>query len=146
MERIQIKRLAAFLFFTIAPLAAYAADKEPVFVKATCEGTISSNILSSLKDAIRASDKYRLIASLDDNGRMDTVLAIQMSCNERENLTAVATVYGQAKCFGPAKCHAAFDVPSLRVEFCDSLQCGRALFKAFEDYLNNPGKTHLILE
>jgi hypothetical protein len=137
----------AVFVFTISCLAAYGADREPVFVKGSCDGSATSaTVLSSLKDIIQISDKYRLITSLDDGGRMDTVLTIQLSCKERGNLTAVATVYGEAKCFGPAKCHGAFDVPSLRVDFCDSTECGRSLFRAFENYMNNPNKTHLILE
>jgi hypothetical protein len=95
---------------------------------------------SSFIAQINASPKYQSIPNLGDNGRMDVVLHVQMSCAERDNVTAVATVYGEAKCFGPRNCHASMDGTSLRVALCDpsaAADCGRMLFKAFDDYVSN---------
>lgn len=140
-----------FIFsLTVAAVAASGADgAKPVFVKAKCVDKVSSSALSSFREALGASERYRLVSSLDDAGRMDVVLSVQMSCTQRDNVVAVASVYGIAKCFGPRNCHVAFDVTSLRADFCDSSaapECGRALFKAFDDYMNNPNRPPLQLD
>ena len=127
--------------FILASLTAAQAGPQSVFVKATCNGKLSSVVLSSFIEQIRASQKYQSIANLGDSGRMDIVLHVQMSCVERDNVAAVATVYGVAKCFGPRNCHATMDGTSLRVVFCDPdavASCGRVLFKAFDDYVTSP--------
>jgi hypothetical protein len=141
------------LFLGLAVILAsltVAAQARPqsVFVKATCNGKLSSVMRSSFIEEIRASQKYQSIPDLGDNGRMDVVLHVQMSCTERDNVAAVATVYGAAKCFGPRNCHATMDGTSLSVTLCDpnALEsCGRALFKAFDDYVSNKLTTPLRL-
>lgn len=73
--------------------------------------------------------------------RMDGVLTADMKCTERDDVAAVATAYGEAKCFSSKNCHLAVDGTSLRPDLCDSkaaAECGRALFKAFDDYVSNP--------
>jgi hypothetical protein len=72
---------------------------------------------------------------------MDVVLTIDVKCAEREDVAAVATVYGKAKCFSPTNCHLAIDGSSMRSDLCDSkaaAECGRTLFRAFDDYVTNP--------
>jgi hypothetical protein len=64
-----------------------------------------------------------------------------MKCTERTNIAAVATVFGAAKCFSVKNCHLTIDGSSLRSDLCDSsasAECGRVLFKAFDDYTSNP--------
>jgi hypothetical protein len=144
-----VRFIAVFLLVLSAQAADIESDSRPVFVKALCEGKLSSVVISAFKQEISLSHKYRLIPSMDDNGRMDVVVSIQMSCTEREKIAAIATVYGKAKCFGSSNCHGAFDVPSLRVDLCDfdaPVDCGRVLFEAFENYLSRPSRTHLLLE
>jgi hypothetical protein len=145
-----MERLIQILLFTLASLAANTAESpRPVFIHHACDDKISYAVISSLKEEIRTSQKYQLVPTLDDNGRMDVVLTIQMSCTERNDAAAVATVYGKGKCFGHNNCHGAFDVSSLRADFCDSnaaVECGRSLFKAFDDYTKRPSLIQLRLE
>lgn len=102
----------AILLLIVSSAAANAANApKPVFVHAQC-GQKPPSALSSLKDEIRKSQKYQLISTLDDNGRMDVVLTIEMTCKERNDVTAIATAYGKGKCFSPSNCHGAFDSSS----------------------------------
>ena len=102
-------------------------------------------MLSSLKDAITASGKYRLVSSLDDDRKLHVVHTIYMMCAENNDITAVATQYGIAKCHNSKECGSVNDGESLSVSLCNanlSADCGRALFKAFDYYvdLNRPLK------
>ena len=145
-----MKRLILSLLFALASAVVSAAESpRSVFIHAACDGKISSAVLSSLREEIRASQKYELIADLTDNGKMDVVLTIEMSCTERNDIAAVAIAYGKGKCFGHNNCHGAFDVSSLSANFCDSnavAECGRTLFKLFDDHTNRPSLIQLQLE
>ena len=140
-----MNRLVPILFLTIATLPAYAADStQPVFVRSRCDKKLSSVVLSSLKDAITASGKYRLVSSLDNDGKLDVIHAIYMMCAENNDVTAVAQ-YGAARCHNSKECGSVNDGESLNVSLCNanlSADCGRALFKAFDYYigLNRPLK------
>jgi hypothetical protein len=141
VPKLHVSYLLALLLLFMPQIASAADGVEGVFIKTTCDGKISSAILSSLRREISASPKYRLALTLDDGGQMDIVLAIHIACSERENLAGVASIFGQAKCDGPKTCHLVVDGLSLRSDVCDSsaaAECGRSLFKAFEDYMNSP--------
>jgi hypothetical protein len=121
---------------------------KPVFIKPTCDSKISQIVLSSLRDEIRASPRYRLATNLADEGRMDLVLTLNISCSERDNVAAVAIVYGVAKCFADKNCHLSIDGTSIRAEVCEANaenDCGRRLFKTFDDYVDNASKPALKL-
>jgi hypothetical protein len=45
-----------------------------------------------LKEAITASGQYRFVSSLDDEGKLDLVHTIYMTCAENNDVTAVATL------------------------------------------------------
>jgi hypothetical protein len=140
--------LFALLLALMPPVASAADGVQAVFVKTTCAGKISSAVLSSLRREISASPKYRLALTLDDDGQMDIVFVIQMKCSERESVAGIASVFGQAKCVGVKTCHLVVDGLSLRSDLCDSnaaAECGRALFKALEDYRSNPLSPRLKL-
>jgi hypothetical protein len=128
------------LFSTLAFQTANAADNpKPVFIRAVCEGKISSSILVSLREKIRTSQKYRLISTLDDDGRMDTVMAVYMNCAERGDVAAVATTYGQGKCVSALNCRILVEGVSIRSALCEAqatVECGLALFNAFDAYVN----------
>jgi hypothetical protein len=116
-------------------------SQKPLFVMAKCDGKLSSTVLSALKDAATASQKYYLISTLDDNGRLDMVQTIHLTCTENKDVTAIASQFGVAKCQTKTVCHSGIDGLSLNVALCNanlSVDCGRALFKAFDDYVNNP--------
>jgi hypothetical protein len=138
----QIDRLILTLLLTIVPLTANAAESpRPVFIHGTCDGKVSSVVLSSLIEEIGTSHKYQLFRTLDDVSRMNVVLTVYMNCTEHDDIVAIAFVYGQAKCLSSKNCHLAVDGTSVRSALCDSkaaIACGRALFKAFDDYMSNP--------
>jgi|ERR1022692_385298 hypothetical protein len=141
-----MNRVILVVLLTTASLSAYAADSaQPVFVRARCDKKLSSIIIASLKEAITASGKYRLVSSLDDEGKLDLVHTIYMTCAENNDVSSVATQYGIAKCHSSKECGSIIDGDSLNVSLCNanlSADCGRALFKAFDYYigLNRPLK------
>jgi hypothetical protein len=99
-------------------------------------------LFSSFKDAISTSQRHELIRDLSDNGKMDTVVIIQMACEEHDNSVSVKSAYGEAKCFGPKNCHAALDPRTGNVLSCDPNGepiCGKELFKEFEYVLATTG-------
>jgi hypothetical protein len=89
-------------------------NPKPVFLRAECEGKVSTALLASLKEEISISEKYKLVAHLDDNGRLDVVLAIYMNCVEHNGIAAITTAYGQAKCLSTSNCHRLVDGSSVR--------------------------------
>jgi hypothetical protein len=144
-----MRKLILVVLLATSSLTSHANDAtQGLFLKTRCEGKLSSVVLSSLKDAIRASQKFRLVSSLDDEGRFDTVQTIYMMCTENNDVTAVATSYGIAKCRTKTQCASVQDGVSLNVALCNanlSADCGRALLKGFEFYLNIPNRPPLIL-
>lgn len=136
-----MKRLILCIVFTLAATAANAADtpKSSVFVKSSCDGKISTELMASLKAEIEGSQKYHSVPNLSDEGRMGEVLTIQIACSERTDVAAIATTFGKGKCFPGAYCHGVVDGSSLKSALCDlsaSAECGRTLFKAFDDYVS----------
>lgn len=142
-----MNRMILALFLAVTSLS-YAADAtQPVFIRAAprCDNKLSTIVLASLKEAISASGKYRLISSLDDEGKLDLVHTIYMACVENNDVSSVATQYGIGKCRSGKECGSIIDGDSLNVSLCNanlSPDCGRALFKAFNYYmgLNRPLK------
>ena len=107
----------------------------PIFIKAKCDDKLSAALLSSFKDALTTSHRYRLTEGLNDEGKNDKVVFVQMACMERNNTGAVASAYGLAKCVGPTECHMALDGSSMNPMICDSSsesQCGTELFKTLD--------------
>jgi len=149
VSRVFLKIFIVVSTLTSAVVVANAADvRKPVFAKGACLGKISSDMLSSLKKEIHNSQKYRLVRDLSDEGQMDVVLTIDINCAERNSVAAIATVFGRAKCFSLNNCHIAIDGSSIRSDLCDSnavAECGQALFKALDDYVNNPIRPSLKL-
>jgi len=104
-------------------------------------------VLSELRVQIGSSQKYRVAERVEDEGRMDTVLALYMSCTERKDIIAIATVYGKAKCLSSNNCHLSIDASSISSDLCDpkaAAECGRTLFKALDDYEVKPNKPPLV--
>jgi hypothetical protein len=143
------RSLVLVSMLTLVSLVGRAVDtQKSVFVKASCLDKISSDVLSSLEEGIRNSQKYRLAHNLGDGDQMGVVFTINMSCTERKNVAAIAAVFGSAKCFSATNCHHAIDGSSIRSDLCDAnatAECGQVLFKAFDDYVINPIKPQLKL-
>ena len=122
---------------------------KPIFLQATCDGKLSSVLLLSFKDAISTSQRYELVPNLSDNGKMDTVLIIQMACGESHNAVSAGSIYGMAKCFGLKNCHVSLDGHSLSVLMCDpngEAICGKELLKEFDYVLATTGLMGVKLE
>ena len=137
------------MVISISFLARAATGQKPVFIMAKCDGRLSSVVLSSLKEAAKASEKYELASSLNDNGRLDLVQTIHLTCAENKEVTAVATQFGIAKCQSMTVCHSVIDGLSLNVALCNanlSADCGRTIFKVFDAYINRPNPTPLKVE
>ncbi len=116
-----------------------AEPAKSVFVKATCTGKLSSAVLHRFEEELRRSQRYQLISTVDDNGRMDVVLQVHVSCAEHDNFVAVAIVYGLAKCFEPKHCRVTMDGNTLTAILCDSNgieNCGQLLFRSFDSYVS----------
>lgn len=148
-----MKGLILGVLVTLAAMSASAADspKSSVFVRSACDGKISTAVIASLKTEIEASPKYHTVPNLTDEGRMGEVLTIEVVCSERPDVVAIATAFGKGKCFPGAYCHGVVDGDSLKAALCDSglsVECGRALFKTFEEYvshMNSPNAPQLQL-
>jgi hypothetical protein len=147
-EVLLILFVALSLATLLSGIAHAADDPTSIFIRASCVDNISSNVLSALKDEIRNSKKYRLVRDQSDEGRMDVVLTMNLGCTERKDVAAIATVFGRVKCFSSTNCHHAVDGSSTRADLCDAnraTECGRALFKALDDYVSDPLKPQLKL-
>jgi hypothetical protein len=146
LEAFPMRNLSLLLFIAIATLVAHAGDeRQPVFVKARCNGWKSSIVLGWLTKSVGDSPKYRLVSDLGDNGHLGVVIhTIYMTCAENKESTAIATQYGIAKCQSSKECHSVTDGDSLNVGLCDASvllpDCGRALFKGFETYMSIPNR------
>lgn len=134
-------RLLPILLFTLVAVAASAAESpQSVYIHADCDGKVSSAVLSSFTEAIRASQKYHQVPSLDDEGHRGIVMTIYIACAERNDVIGVASSYGWAKCYGEKECHLSLDGSSIRSVLCDAKaasECGRTLFKVLEDFIKN---------
>ncbi|HWW15187.1 MAG TPA: hypothetical protein VN310_11045 [Candidatus Dormibacteraeota bacterium] len=145
-----VRRAMLIVLVTFISFISHAEmSRKPLFIRAKCDGRLSSTVLSALKEAVRASQEYELVGSLDDNGRLDTVQTIYMTCVENHEVTAIATQFGIAQCKSTTVCHSAIDGLSLNAALCNanlSADCGRALFKTFDAYIRRPNPTPLKIE
>lgn len=112
--------------------------RKPLFVKAHCDGKLSSRVLASFKEAISASKTYELVYRLDANGSYSSGL-IEMRCAEHNGTVAVASVYGLSHCLSSMECHTGIDGDSLNVALCDNSEneCGQRLFEHLDSYLGS---------
>jgi hypothetical protein len=138
------------IFLIASTLPASALDRpKNVFIVASCDGTIGSTVLTSLREEIRRSQGYQLATRLDDDGGRGVVLTIYMSCTESRvaGMAAVAKIYGQGRCvFG---CHVNSDEGTLGSLLCSSnvaVECGRRIFRDFDDYWSGPNSLPLELK
>jgi hypothetical protein len=138
----RVKGLILVAMVMMGSLDAHSEGRlKPLFIKARCDGKLASKVLSALKEAARASDEFDLIPNLDDRGRLDTVETIYLTCAENNDVTAVATQFGIAKCSSTELCKSVIDGLSLNVALCNanrSSDCGHAIFEAFEAHVKRP--------
>ena|SRR5579872_174446 len=147
-DRYFLRWLAGTMFFVVPVLASISwasQSPKPVFIRSNCKTTLSSGLLQNFKQQLRDSRRYTVVSTVDDNGKMDVVLQVDVSCAEHGDLTAIASVYGIAKCFGAQNCHVTMDGDSLTAILCDSngiSNCGRLLFRSFDGYVARVRSQH----
>ena len=136
--------------FLVSTLTLHALDRpKNVFIVASCDGNIGSSIVSSLREEIRRSQGYQLATRLDDDAGRGVVLTIYMSCTESRGagMAAVAKIYGQGRCnFG---CHVNSFEGTLGSLLCSTdvaTECGRRIFRDFDDYWSGPDSPPLDLK
>lgn len=136
-----MKYLALILLLSTSLMCCAVDTPKRVFIKASCDGRISSTILTSLREEIRGSKGYQLTTSLNDDGGLGAVLTIYVTCTElkgqgNSGIAAIAAIYGQARCISDS-CHVNSYESTLRSALCGSNtaeECGRDLFRDFDDY------------
>jgi hypothetical protein len=140
--------------FLIASATCHAVETpKHVFVKASCTGKVSSAVIASLREEIRASHGYQLTNSLADDGGIGAVLTVYMTCtdisdDQTSDIAAVAAIYGQGRCVLGA-CHINSYESTLKSLLCGSntaAECGRVLFRNFDDYWSGPNSPPLKLQ
>ena len=131
--------VCTMLFILGVVLQAKGAEiPKSVFIHSRCDGKASAELVSSLREGIQASRAYQLVRTLDDDGRMGIVLTVYMDCVERNDVIAVATSYGLAKCYSEKNCHLSVDGRSIKSALCTTsgaAECGKTLFEAFDNYM-----------
>jgi hypothetical protein len=122
--------------FTLAIVAASAVENpQSVYIHADCDGKVSSPVVSSFTEAIRASQKYRQVPSLDDEGHRGIMITVYMACAERNDIIGVASSYGWAKCYGEKEGHLSLDGSSIRFSLmrCKTASvCGRPFLRSLK--------------
>jgi hypothetical protein len=114
---------------------------KPLFVRAKCDGQLSSGLLTSFRQAIVDSKQYVIISRLDEYGLNKTSAYVSMVCTEQTNSLAVASIYGESHCVGPNDCRTGIDGRSLSVAMCggkNTADCGQQLYQHFVEWLHSP--------
>lgn len=143
-------RCFVIIFLCLLPLLARGTEKsrQAIYIHADCNGKISSMIVSSFTKAIRTSQKYHQVSSLDDEGHRGIVMTVYMACAEQAGTIGVASSYGWAKCYSEKECHLSVDGSSIQSVLCNGRnpsECGRELFKMLEDFIHNSGESMFAL-
>lgn len=130
----------------------HAVEPKPkrVFLRTTgCDGILGSSIISSFRDAIRASAGYQLANSLDDSGGYEVVITVFSVCTETtnpvnsEHIASAATIFGTGTCtFG--NCSVTSNEGTLQSNLCSGnkgAECGRLIYSSLDDYMGRTGGT-----
>lgn len=147
-------KIIILLLFLIASATCHAVETpKHVFIKASCEGKVSSAVIMSFREAIRASNGYQLTKSFLDDGGVGAVLTVYMTCtdisdDQASDIAAVAAIYGQSRCV-LGSCRVTSYESTLKSLLCGSntaTECGKALFRDFDEYWSGPNSPPLKLQ
>jgi len=127
---------------------ANAVESKPVhvFIRASCDGPLGSEVVASLRQEIRASAGYQLATSLDDDGGYKVVVTVNVTCVEStlptsERVAAIASIFGTGTCtFG--SCNMASNEFTLGASLCSGKTgagCGRDLYVSLDTYMSGEG-------
>jgi hypothetical protein len=143
------KYLVLFGLLATYPTLVHAVEPKPkhVFIKADCQNTLGLEVVTSLRDAIRASAGYQLAENLTDDGGYGLVLTINVECTETtmpngELVAAIASVVGHGSCSGPRNCNISPVAETLEASLCSGHQgapCGRDLYNSMDSYMSRVG-------
>jgi hypothetical protein len=144
--------LALGFAFALSPSIHALNNPKNVFVRASCNGRIASAVVTSFREEIRRSQGYQLASSLSDDAGKGAVLTVYLTCTElnsgpNSGIAAVAAIYGQGRCIA-GSCHVNSYESTLRSVLCGSNtaeDCGRDLFRDFDNYWSGPNSPPLDL-
>jgi hypothetical protein len=141
------KGLAVFvaLLFTVAAHAVEAKPKH-VFVKADCSGPLGSQIVTSLRDSIRASPGYQLATSLEDDGGLNAIITVFIECSEStlptgERIVSIASIFGTGGC-ALGSCSITSNESTLQASLCSGKGgegCGKDIYTVLDEYMTSEG-------
>lgn len=131
----------------LASLAANAVDKpKHVFIKGDCAGPLGAEIVTSLRQEIRASAGYQLATSLTDDGGYDVIITIYIECAEStlptsKPIVSVASIFGTGTCT-VGSCSISSNEHSLEAALCsgnNGVKCGKDLYVSLDEYMSKDG-------
>jgi hypothetical protein len=144
-----VRKYLAIIGLLLISVTAHAVETKPkhVFIRSDCDGTLGSEIVTSLRDAIRASPGYQLASSLTDDGGYDVVLTIYVECSESalptgERIASVASIFGTATCT-LGSCTVASNESTLEASLCSGTsgtRCGKDLYTTLDGYMSKSGE------
>ncbi len=134
------------LFLSCVNAGAATSNPKRIFIHADCSGPLGGQIVTSLRDSIRASAGYELVNRLDDNGGYGVVITIYMTCAEQrlvtgEEVATAASIFGRATCT-TGRCNVYSDEDTLASSLCSGIQgqaCGKDLYTAIDAYMSGTG-------
>lgn len=150
-ESLMINRCIAVTVIVVGLwTVAHGVDSPPkrVFLRArSCDEQLSSDIIASLRQEIRASAGYQLATSLSDSGGYEVVITVYATCVEavlptnREHVASIAVIFGTGACT-MGSCTVQSNESTLDAVLCSGRQaqvCGRNLYTSLDGYMSKGG-------
>lgn len=137
--------VAVLFLITLSAQAVEPAPKH-VFIRDTCDGPLGSEIVSSLRQQLRASGGYQVANALTDDGGYSVVITVYLSCVESvlptgERVASVASIFGTGTCTA-GSCTVTSNESTLGAELCSGRSgagCGKDLYVSLDRYMNKSG-------
>jgi len=145
-----IRCLAIATFVLSVWSAAHGVDTRPkhVFVKDTgCQGQLSSDVMASFRQEIRASAGYQIATSLSDSGGYEVVVTVYAMCIETvlpvngEHVVSIATIFGTGTCTS-GSCTVRSNESTLGAMLCSGREaqgCARDFYTSLDGYMSKGG-------
>jgi hypothetical protein len=137
------------LALVLCSSAAQAVESKPmhVWIKDFCTGPLGQEIVTSLRQEIRASAGYQLAASLADDGGDQVVVTIYITCTEstwgntRERVVSLASIFGTGVCT-LGSCSITSNEGTLGALLCSGksgVGCGKDIYVELDNYMSKEG-------
>jgi hypothetical protein len=147
-----VKRALTIAALLLSTLTAHAVESNPkhVFIHTdpSCNGQLGSQIMSSFREAIRASAGYQIATNMRDDGGYGLVITVYVVCSEttlpanRERIISMASIFGTGVCLGPSDCHVTSNEAGLQTQLCSGSSgraCGADLLTGLDQYMSQDG-------